>query len=190
MRAWLKAALALLVCGALLWNFALPTPVCEESPGPGAGAQGGDIALYICPEDRCAEKMVGFIGSARESVHVMIYSFTKGEIAEALVEAEERGLDVRVVMDRGQAASAYSKDEFLAGSGVQVRLADPAGYAVMHHKVAIIDGNAFSAGSFNYSENADTGSAENLLIIHNKALAQKMEHEFESLWKHPMPGQE
>ena len=178
----MKAALALLVCGALLWHLALPAPVCEESSGPGEGPSGGDIALYICPEDECAEKLIGFIGSARESVHVMIYSFTKEEIAEALVEAKERGLDVRVVMDKTQASGAYSKDEFLAGSGVQVRLVDPQGYAVMHHKVMVVDRNAFSTGSFNYSENADTGSAENLLIIHNVGLAQEMEREFEGLW--------
>ena len=178
----MKAALALLLLGVLLWHLVQPAPVCE-APGAEERALPGNTELYICPEDDCPGKLAGFIGSAGESVHVMVYSFTKREIAEALVDAKERGLDVRVVMDETQAAGAYSKDEFLAGSGVPVRLVDPAGYGAMHHKVAIVDGNAFSTGSFNYTENASCRNAENLLIVRNTELALEMEGEFEVLWE-------
>ncbi|MCX6801870.1 MAG: phospholipase D family protein [Candidatus Diapherotrites archaeon] len=138
--------------------------------------------LYACPQDACAEHLVEFIGSAGRSVHIMIYSLTKQEIADAIVAAKERGLDVKVIMDKGQAAGTYSLDEFLVGSGVQVKIVDPPGYAIMHDKVSIVDGNAFSTGSFNYTQNADSGNAENLLIVKDTAMAEKMEKEFEKYW--------
>ena len=148
----------------------------------GALSEHESVSLFVCPQDECAEQLIEFIGSAEKSVHVMIYSLTKEEIAEALAEARKRGLDVRVVMDKTQAAGPYSKDEFLAEHGVPVKLVDPEGYAIMHHKVTIVDGSAFSTGSFNYSENADSGSAENLLLVHSEAMASRMEQEFEALW--------
>ena len=140
------------------------------------------VSLFVCPQDECAEQLIGFIDSAEKNVHVMIYSLTKEEIAEAITKARKRGLDVRVVMDKTQAAGPYSKDEFLTEHGVPVKLVDPEGYAIMHHKVTIVDSQAFSTGSFNYSENADSGSAENLLIVYNDEMAQRMEREFEALW--------
>ncbi len=140
------------------------------------------VSLFICPQDECAQQLIKFIDSAEKSVHVMIYSLTKEEIAEAITKAKKKGLDVRVLMDKTQAAGAYSKDEFLLEHGVPVKLVDPEGYAIMHHKVTIVDGSTFSTGSFNYSENADSGSAENLLVVHNKQMATRMEQEFEALW--------
>ena len=179
MRVGLKSVFAALLIGITLGylihnNISLGGAIAESEPA--------ESELFICPRDNCADRLVEFIDSAEESVHVMIYSFTHDEIAGAVVSARGRGLDVRVVMDGGQAAGQHSKDEFLVENGVGVRLVDPAGYAIMHHKVAIIDGEAFSTGSFNYSKNADTGSAENLLVVYDKGLALEMESEFAGLW--------
>jgi len=63
-----------------------------------------------------------------------------------------------------------------------VKIVDPPGYAIMHDKVTIVDGNSFSTGSFNYTQNADSGNAENLMVVHDRAFAEKMESEFEKYW--------
>ena len=182
MRVGLKCAFALLLCGALLGYSVQFVPIEEHGNAARQGAPAGEIELYFCPGDDCAERLVEFIGSAGESVHVMVYSFTKAEIAEALVDAGGRGVDVRVVMDKTQAAGAYSKDEFLTDGGIPVRLVDPSGYGVMHHKVTVIDRNAFSTGSYNYTENASYRNAENLVVVRDRELALEMEAEFEGLW--------
>ncbi len=136
--------------------------------------------LFVCSEADCGKEMAEFIDSAKESVHVMIYSFTLEEIGEALVEAKKRGLDVRVVMDEKMASGEYSLDEWLVEQGLQVRLFD--GDGAMHHKIAIVDGEKFSTGSFNYSKNAVAKNRENLLFIYNSELAFELEEEFEFLW--------
>jgi len=136
--------------------------------------------LFVCSEADCGAEMVEFIGSAEESVHVMIYSFTLEEIGEALVEAREQGLDIKVAMDSRMASSEYSLDEWLIERNIPVKLVD--GEGAMHHKVAIVDGKKFSTGSFNYSKNAVSKNRENLLFIHNSELAFELEKEFEFLW--------
>lgn len=175
LKHWAWLALACFLAG-----YSLHTAVHEASNGTFQEPE--NTSLYICPQDECGEHLIKFIGSAEKSVHIMIYSLTKKEIAEAIVKARKRGLEVRVVMDKTQAGGAYSKHSFLEENNVPVKLVDPEGYAIMHHKVTIVDGQAFSTGSFNYSENADSGSAENLLVVHKKEMARRMEREFETLW--------
>ncbi|MFH1234426.1 MAG: phospholipase D-like domain-containing protein [Candidatus Diapherotrites archaeon] len=184
MKIGLRLALLFLALGFGLGYLAqaeLDTaPVLQQQSG--SILPGENAFLYACPQDACAERLVEFMGSASKSLHIMIYSLTKQEIADAIVAAKEKGLDVKVVMDKGQAAGAHSLDEFLIESGVQVKIVDPPGYAIMHNKVAVADGNAFSTGSFNYTQNADSGNAENLLIVKDRAMAEKMEKEFEKYW--------
>lgn len=185
MRVGFKGALALLAFGIILGyslQFVFPGEKEIISNTASETFAINNASLFICPEDECSQRLIEFIDSAEESVHVMIYSLTKKEIAEALARAKNRGLDVRVIMDRTQSASVHSKDWFLIERGIEVKIVDPAGFSVMHHKVTIVDGNSFSTGSFNYTKNADTGNAENLLIVKNKAFAQKMEKEFEKHW--------
>ena len=44
---------------------------------------------------------------------------------------------------------------------------------LMHDKVAIVDGMTVATGSYNYSASADGRNAENLLVIHDLALARE-----------------
>jgi phosphatidylserine/phosphatidylglycerophosphate/cardiolipin synthase-like enzyme len=44
---------------------------------------------------------------------------------------------------------------------------------IAHNKVMIFDGQTVETGSFNFTDAAQYHNAENMLIIHNQALAQK-----------------
>ena len=52
----------------------------------------------------------------------------------------------------------------------------------MHHKVFIIDNETIATGSFNPTLSADTKNDENLLIMHDKKIADAFMKEFENLW--------
>ena len=151
-------------------------------PGSSSNVSPENISLYLCPDDDCSGKLISFYGTAQKSIHVMIYSLTLQEIADALVDAKERGIEVKVLFDKGQSALKDAKDEYLVQKGIDLKIVDLSGYHIMHDKVSIVDGNAFSTGSFNYTQNADTGSAENLVIINDNALSQKFEQEFSRYW--------
>jgi len=174
------SVLALLFLGGIILGSTItPIQAMDSHIGKESVSERNTL-LFVCSEADCSSEMVEFIDSAEKSVHVMIYSFTLEEIGEALVDAEEKGLDVRVAMDRKMAFGDYSLDEWLEERGVPVRLVD--GDGAMHHKVSIVDGDKFSTGSFNYSKNAVAKNRENMLFIHNAVLALKLEEEFEFLW--------
>ncbi|MFA4906788.1 MAG: phospholipase D-like domain-containing protein [archaeon] len=174
------AIVILAVAGSLYYSAG--NSAGNQSILPSTASNGAQAELYICPQDNCAEKLVSFLDESKSYAHVMIYSFTKQDIADELVALKERGIEVIVLADKTQAGNKSSKLGYLELKGVKVKEIDLPGYSIFHHKVSIIDGNAFSTGSFNYTENADSGSAENLVIIKNRELGQRMESEFQKYW--------
>jgi len=46
-------------------------------------------------------------------------------------------------------------------------------HAIAHNKVMVIDGVTVITGSFNFTKAAEENNAENLLVIHDKALADR-----------------
>jgi phosphatidylserine/phosphatidylglycerophosphate/cardiolipin synthase-like enzyme len=72
--------------------------------------------------ERCDDLLTGLIRGSKDRIYVAIYSFTSDRLAEALIEARRRGVDVRVVMERREADVTGSEYPRLRGAGVEVRL--------------------------------------------------------------------
>lgn len=51
--------------------------------------------------------------------------------------------------------------------GVQVGVDEIAGRGIAHNKVIVIDGGTVVTGSFNFSRQAETTNAENLVVFEN-----------------------
>ncbi len=136
--------------------------------------------VYFCPEDFCSEQLIAQINSATEAIDIAIYSFTHDGIAEAIIDAKNRGVKVRVVFDYLQAAGQYSVDELIELEGIEIKIRKSSGS--MHNKFCIIDGKKVLTGSFNYSNNADEKNDENLILLIDEELAKLYLSEFEELW--------
>ena len=76
------------------------------------------IEVYFSPKGGCTETVVKELGNAKKTVLVQAYSFTSTPIAEALVDAHTRGVDVRVILDKGQRSEKYSSADFVAHAGI------------------------------------------------------------------------
>jgi phosphatidylserine/phosphatidylglycerophosphate/cardiolipin synthase-like enzyme len=122
--------------------------------------------------------VVKTIESAKNSIRVAAYSFTSKRIAIALLDAQKRGVDVRVVAERSNATARYTTATFLANQGVPVRL--DYRISVMHDKFLIVDGRTLETGSFNFTGAAEARNAENVLVLHDAALAQQFGQEWGS----------
>jgi phosphatidylserine/phosphatidylglycerophosphate/cardiolipin synthase-like enzyme len=138
------------------------------------------VDAFFCPQDNCADKLIERIDSAQNSLFIAIYSFTHDGIADAVVRAEQRGVEVMVVFDNDQSLNEASDDEKLVQAGVKVARRNGSGY--MHNKFAVIDGNVVATGSFNYSMNADTRNEENLVFIESGEIADKFKADFDLIW--------
>ena len=79
---------------------------------------------------------------------------------------------MQVILDKSQRTERYSSATFLADEGIPTYI-DPF-HKIAHNKVMIIDGQTVITGSFNFTKSAETGNAENvLLILHAPELAKR-----------------
>jgi phosphatidylserine/phosphatidylglycerophosphate/cardiolipin synthase-like enzyme len=129
----------------------------------------GWASTCFTPPEDCTALIRGEIASAGRQVLVQAYSFTSEPIAEALVAARRRGVEVRVLLDGDSATGPNSVLASLRRGGVPVLLDDPPGIA--HNKVMVIDGTRVITGSFNFTRAAEDRNAENLLILRDPAIA-------------------
>ncbi len=136
------------------------------------------VENYFAPEDAVMKKIINVVRQARESVHVMAFSFTSADLARVLRRKKGDGIQVKVLFDGKSADSEHSVIKELQQDNIECVISSNR-RGVMHHKVIIIDKKIVITGSFNFSENADNNNDENLLIIHSADLAKLYEEEFE-----------
>lgn len=156
------AIIAIFLCVGLLVRF-----VNRQDSKP----QDTEWRVYFSPRGGCANAIVQKIGEAKDSVFVQAYSFTSEPIAKSLADAKKRGVTISVILDRDQQNDQYSEANFL--SRADIRTLIDGEHAINHNKVMVIDGVTVITGSFNFTMAAEEKNAENLLIIRDKALAQR-----------------
>jgi phosphatidylserine/phosphatidylglycerophosphate/cardiolipin synthase-like enzyme len=122
-----------------------------------------DITVHFSPKGGCTETVVAELAKATNTVLVQAYSFTSAPIAEALVNAHKRGVDVRVILDKSQKAEKYTSADFVQHAGIPVWI--DAKHAIAHNKIMVIDSATILTGSFNFTKAAEESNAENLLVI-------------------------
>jgi phosphatidylserine/phosphatidylglycerophosphate/cardiolipin synthase-like enzyme len=152
-------------------------------------AQAVDPQVYFSRTDPVAKVLTREIDAAQKSIHLLIYALTDDELAAALLRAAQRGVDVRIVIDRTQAAGSQSLDEQLVEKlgTKRVLYRTGKGRGVMHEKMAIYDGLTVSLGSYNWAENARDNNWENLILLRDAAVAARCEAEFQRVWTSPAP---
>lgn len=138
MKPELKIFLACIIFAAGFYSGGVVHPFHEANPAASA------YEVYFCPEDACSSQIIKQIDIAQSYIYVAMYSFTLDSIAEALIRAKNRGVDVKVVMEKSQVGKG-SEYERLKNAGIDVRLDKNPDF--MHNKFAIIDGEVVATGS-------------------------------------------
>lgn len=139
------------------------------------------VEVAFSPSDRVRKKILEELDFVKERLDIMAFSLTSDEIAGKLKDLAKRGVEIRCLLDASTTGSAFSKDQYLKGLGVKVRIS-PNTSGKMHHKVMILDGETVLTGSYNFSNNAEKYNDENILILRSPALAKKYEEEFRRCW--------
>jgi phosphatidylserine/phosphatidylglycerophosphate/cardiolipin synthase-like enzyme len=122
------------------------------------------------------------IKAAKATVLVQAYWFTSPAIARALVEAHKRGVKVEVILDRSRTEIDNEQAEVIVQNDVPTFIDDK--HTTAHSKVVIIDGQVVITGSFNFTDQAEEENVENLLVIRDKALAEKFSGNWQAHVKH------
>ena len=138
-----------------------------------------NIEMYFCPEDHCAEQVRKQLQKAEQSIHFMTFSFTHEGIANVLLLKNLDGLKMKGVMEVRQ-ISEYSQFNRLVQNHIDVH--KDGNKNNLHHKVFIIDGKTVVTGSFNPTANGDEHNDENVIIIEDEEIAQRIVKEFEKVY--------
>lgn len=119
------------------------------------------------PAQHCTPLIVDAINNSKRTILVQAYSFTSAPILKALKEAHDRGVDVRVILDKGQVSKKgkYTSATFLRNAGIPTWVDYKV--AIAHSKVMIFDGDSVLFGSFNFTGSAEKRNAENFTIFKN-----------------------
>lgn len=142
------------------------------------------IESYFSPSDNTNQKIIDAINTADTDLDVETMLITRTDLALAIVDAEERGVDVNVITnysgDNTESVNTILTDNLPAGKFVFDNLAD----GILHNKLAVIDvSDTLSdpqviTGSHNWSNSANDKNDENTLVIHNAKIANLYYQQF------------
>jgi phosphatidylserine/phosphatidylglycerophosphate/cardiolipin synthase-like enzyme len=136
-----------------------------------------DISVCFTPGQNCTQQIVTVINQTQKTLFVQAYQFTSAPIARAVVLAKQRGVDVKLILDKSQYnRNKYSPAAFFEHEGIPVWIDYKPNIA--HNKIMVSDNTKIITGSFNFSKNAQDRNAENLLIITDPDLASKYTSNF------------
>ena len=136
--------------------------------------------VYFSLYDNPQKEIIKNINQAEAFINIAMYIFTDSEIAIPLVKARERGVKVRLYLDKEQVDYKYSQSRFLVQKGIKTRISTNS--YIMHHKFAIIDNCILLTGSYNWTFSANNRNDENLMIMDDSEIITRYQSQFEKLW--------
>lgn len=136
--------------------------------------------IYFAPKDDPVTRITQLINTSKQYVYMPTFLITHRKIADSLIAAKKRGVDVRVIIDANGANTSHSKHQLLRESGIILKTENYAGK--LHAKSIIIDDEYIITGSMNFSYSGAEKNDENVLIINNKVLAKGFKDFFLYIW--------
>jgi phosphatidylserine/phosphatidylglycerophosphate/cardiolipin synthase-like enzyme len=132
-----------------------------------------------------AEKLIGYVDTAERTIHVAAFEFDLIPVAEAMVAARQRGVDVRLITDDEYGIEADESEgielfNMLGRAGIPVR--EDGRSALMHNKFWIFDDQTVWTGSANPTANDSLRNNNNVLVLESPRVAAIYEREFEEMW--------
>ena len=142
------------------------------------------VESYFSPTDNTTAEIAAEIDQADNDVSFALLTFTNNTLGTAMLDAFNRGVDLRGIIDNiNDQGSEYS---FLSDRGLNVT--PDFTTAQTHHKYCIIDGfdsnsdPVLVTGSHNWSASAETRNDENTLLFHSAVMTNIFQQEFEARW--------
>ncbi|MEN3190484.1 MAG: phospholipase D-like domain-containing protein [Atribacterota bacterium] len=139
------------------------------------------IEVYFSLYDDPESIIIKNIDNAKEFINIAMYTFTDREIAQAIIRAKDRGVDIKIYLDRSQVNAEYSKSRYFINNGIKEIRISSNNY-IMHNKFAVIDNEIVITGSYNWTASAGERNDENLLVIDDKNIVKKYQNQFNNLW--------
>lgn len=136
---------------------------------------------YFSPGDACRNKLRDLFHTVKHSVDICVFTISDDKLRDAIIEAHQRGVRIRIITDNDKSEDRGSDIDSLAEQGVSV-VQDSSPYH-MHHKFAIFDNDILVNGSFNWTRSASRNNEENIVAITSRRLTERFRQQFDKLWQ-------
>jgi len=137
--------------------------------------------VYFSLDDDPESIIIENIDKAKESINIAMYTFTDSDIAYAIVEAKNQGVDIKIYLDKQEVNAQYSKSRFFVNEGIEKIRISSNNY-IMHNKFAVIDNKIVITGSYNWTASAGERNDENLLVVDDQEIVKRYQDYFYDLW--------
>lgn len=150
-----------------------------------APASGTTRIVYSLDTRQNDAELIALIDEAKEHVYFAIYTFTLPSVADALVRAKKRGVEVRGIMDSEQSSNSYGAPitAKLLAAGIPLLVErHVSGNGIMHIKLLVTE-RAYVFGSYNWTKSATTINDEIIEIGTDEAVRQAYENILKRLFE-------
>lgn len=165
-------------------------PFYTPAPVLGRYDWSGLPAYIFTEEEPLAKPIVDAISRARSTLDVALYNLQIDGAVDALVQARERGVKVRVLFDEAHVVPTPNKQiKAVMDSGIETRMMDGrGGSGAMHCKYALFDGALLQTGSANWSGFAESFSYENIMFVADPDIVSGYGRNFDWMWAQARPA--
>lgn len=151
---------------------------------------GSWVESYFSPSDNTNQQLINAMETADNDLEVETMLITRSDLASAILEAYDRGVNVNVITNAESDNTSYVNDALYNGLPQGKYVYDDQQSGILHHKLAIIDALKSDSdpilitGSHNWSNSANEINDENTLIIHNADIANQYIQQFAYRFEH------
>ncbi|KAL1131647.1 hypothetical protein AAG570_011260 [Ranatra chinensis] len=124
--------------------------------------------------------ILNFVNNCKTSLDVCIYIITAKLFGDAIVNAHNRGVVVRIIADSDMSFSVQSYINFFRMHEIPTR--QRLSPYIMHHKFMIADNEILISGSMNFTMTGAFCNWENVLITSQPQLVHLFSLSFDGLW--------
>jgi len=181
---WMGIILILLAvvlpCSASLFEFEVD-PFYAESVMKG---NFGDSPVYffLGPSPAMEKAAIAFIESASKTLDTCFYDLDLPDVAQALLDAKERGVKVRVIIADENAEKAYAISGMLKQMEKKKMLILAHNRSgLMHNKFMVADGVRIWTGSCNITRTGTRFNDNHVIVLESKELAENYTKEWEEI---------
>lgn len=126
------------------------------------------------------QRIIAEIKKANQNIYLAMAFFTDRDIANAIIEAKNRNLNVDIILS-SNAQNETVKQMFI-DNNVSIHAFETGDErGMMHHKFCLIDNVVSINGSYNYSYNASNNNVENIQVSDDPNTYRQLFAEFERL---------
>lgn len=141
------------------------------------------INVYYNQDHALNTEIINQIKDADKFVYFAVYTFTRQDIAQALLAAKYRGVKVIGIMDKSQNGKVEQQKTILNSlRKAEIPVFEQDHFAIMHLKVLVTE-KSYASGSFNWTSSATNLNDEVLEVGTDENIRKKYQNILEEIFK-------